>query len=494
MSDSRFNRLNDRELLHTQAFIDGAWTEASDNAKFSVIDPSTSKEIGTVPDMDAEDTRRAIAAAHQAFGTWRKATTVQRNSVLSKLSKLLAEHKEDLATINTLESGKAIGEVEYAQSFGDWFAEEAKRIYGDVIQASSPEQRYMVIRQPVGVCGVITPWNFPLVLVVCKVSAALAAGCTVVIKPAPETPYTALALAELAIRAGVPKGVINVITTSKHIKEVGQELCTNSLVRKIAFTGSINTGKHIMQQCATGVKRVLLELGGNAPFIVFDDADIEAAVEGLIGNKLHNAGQVCVAPNRIYVQSGIHEKFSQFLVHRLKCLRMGNGFDDEVQIGPMISEHARRKVLGQIEDAVKRGGRVLLDGRQKEVDDPSYADGFFLFPTVISEISADALVNREETFGPLLAINVFSTEEEAIALANNTNAGLAAYLYTNNVNRIFRMSEAIEAGAVNVNGGMALDAATPMNGVKESGIGVEGSKYGVEEYMNKKLIAIGIEN
>ncbi|RKP07665.1 succinate-semialdehyde dehydrogenase I [Thamnocephalis sphaerospora] len=488
-------QLKDKKLFRTQAFINGAWVDAASGATLPVIDPATGGQIGTVPEMDVNDTRQAIAAAHGALEEWRKTTTKTRHRILSKWAQLMLEHKDDLATIMTLENGKvsAKGEVVYAQSFVEWFAEEAKRIYGDVIPAPDGGQRCLVVKQPVGVCSIITPWNFPSAMITRKAGAALAAGCTVVIKPAAETPYSALALVELAIRAGVPNGVINIVTTDKHIKDVGHLLCTSDFVSKVSFTGSTSIGKLIMQQCSSGIKRVSLELGGNAPFVVFDDADPEAVVEGLMNSKLRNAGQVCVAPNRIYVQSGIHERLSQLLVARLEKLRVGGGFVENVHVGPLISEQARRKVLEHIEDAVKRGGRVLLDGRQRQIEDITHEGGFFVHPTIISELPTDALVNAEETFGPLLAMSIFDTEEEAIKLANNTKAGLSAYVYTRDISRVFRVSEAIEAGMLSINGAVISSAVTPFGGLKESGIGYEGSKYGVEEYVSKKLIAIGIE-
>ncbi|RKP07664.1 succinate-semialdehyde dehydrogenase [Thamnocephalis sphaerospora] len=485
------SKLKDHELFRTKAFIDGKWVSANDGAKVAVIDPATGKEIGTVPEMGVEETRAAISAASRALVDWRKTTCNERYDILIEWAQLISRHKEDLALLLTMENGKplnqSISEIEYAQSFAQWFAEEAKRIYGEVIQSPLRNQRFMMIKQPVGVCSMVTPWNFPSAMITRKMGAALAAGCTVVLKPAAETPYSALALCELATRAGIPKGVVNIVTTDKHVAEVGLEMCTNDLVRKVSFTGSTNVGKLILKQCADGVKRVSLELGGNAPYIVFDDADLESAVEGIMTAKIINAGQVCTAPNRIYVQSGIYDRFSERLAERMRTLHIGSGLEEGVHVGPVITERARTKVHRHVEDAVTRGARVMVGGAEHRP-----AEGFFIKPTLISDLTDDALVANEETFGPLVAMRRFTTEEEVADLANRTKYGLAGYVFTRDVGRVFRMSESIEAGMICVNSGQLLASeAMPFGGIKESGIGREGSKHGIEEYVDEKLIAIG---
>ncbi|RKP25948.1 succinate-semialdehyde dehydrogenase [Syncephalis pseudoplumigaleata] len=487
-------QLKDASLFRSSAFIDGGWVDAKSNETLHVVDPSTGKSIGTVPDMDVDDVKDAVEAAHRGYDVWKTKTCQERHDILLKWYRLMIEHEEDLAAIMTLENGKAVDEIRYGRSFIQWFAEEARRIYGDVIPSPLHNNRFLVVRQPVGVCSILTPWNFPSAMITRKAGPALAVGCSVVIKPAAETPFSALALCELANRAGIPKGVINVVTTDKHVKEVGYEMCTNPIVRKVSFTGSTAVGKLIMKQCASGMKKVSLELGGNAPFIVFDDADVDTAVQGLLGAKLKGSGQVCIAPNRIYVQEGIHDAFTAQLAERMKKLRIGSGFDEKVTTGPLISERAREKVNKHVEDAVARGARVLLDGRKElEKSEQKESGGYFFHPTLLTDLHDEALISSEETFGPLLAVRKFTSEQEVVELANRTEYGLAAYVYTRDVSRVFHVSEALESGMVGVNSiTLGIDA-TPFGGVKESGMGREGSKYGVEDYVNKKLISIGLQ-
>ncbi|KAI8055654.1 succinate-semialdehyde dehydrogenase I [Syncephalis plumigaleata] len=494
MSHPRIAQLKDAGLFRTSAFIDGKWVAAKSNETLHVVDPSTGKSIGTVPEMNVADAKDAIEAAHRGYNVWKKTTCKERHDILLEWHRLMMVHEQDLATIITLENGKALTEVQYARSFIQWYAEEARRIYGDVIPSATHNNRFLVVRQPVGVCGILTPWNFPIAMITRKAGPALAVGCSVVIKPAAETPFSALAVCELANRAGIPKGVINIVTTDKHVKEIGYEMCTHPVIRKVSFTGSTPVGKLIMKQCSAGVKKVTLELGGNAPFLVFDDADINMAVEGLIGAKLKNSGQVCVAPNRIYVQAGIHDEFVARLAERMKKLRTGSGFDENVTTGPLITERAREKVHRHIEDAVARGGRIVFDGRTVLKESGlKEKGGYFFHPTLLTDLHDEALISSEETFGPLLAIRKFTTEQEGIELANRTQFGLAAYIYTRDVSRVFHVSEAIESGMVGVNSHTLGTDATPFGGIKESGMGREGSKYGVEDYIDKKLISIGLQ-
>ncbi|KAI9597637.1 succinate-semialdehyde dehydrogenase [Syncephalis fuscata] len=454
MSHPRIDQLKDSSLFRTSAFVDGEWVAAKSGDTLPVVDPSTGKSIGTVPEMNVDDVKDALQAAQRGYNVWKKKTCEERHDILLEFSNLMKVHEKDLATILTLENGKAIDEVKYSRSFIQWYAEESRRIYGDVIPAPNHNNRFLVIRQPVGVCSILTPWNFPCAMITRKAGAALAAAA--------ETPYSALALCELAKRAGIPNGVINVITTDKNVKDVGRELCMHSIVRKVSFTGSTAVGKLIMEQCSA-------ELGGNAPFIVF----------GLMQAKLKNSGQVCIAPNRIYIQEGIHDQFASTLTEKMKKLRVGSGFDES-------------KVHKHIDDAVERGGRVLLDGREV-LRQSGQKDGYFFHPTLLTDLHEDALISSDETFGPLLAIKKFSTEEEVIELANKTEFGLAAYVYTRDISRVFHISEALESGMVGVNTSTLGIDATPFGGVKESGSGREGSKYGIEDYVEKKLIAIGLQ-
>ncbi|NYZ14362.1 NAD-dependent succinate-semialdehyde dehydrogenase [Azospirillum sp. RWY-5-1] len=478
--------LADKALFRDRAFIDGNWVAADDGATFAVDDPATGNAIGHVPMMGEVETRRAIAAAQAALPAWRARTAKERATVLRAWFDLILASQEDLARLLTAEQGKPLaearGEVAYAASFIEWFAEEAKRVYGDTIPAPRPENRLIVIKQPVGVVAAITPWNFPAAMITRKVGPALAAGCTVVVKPAEATPFTALALAELGCRAGVPAGVLNVVTGVP--ERIGGELTANPAVRKLSFTGSTRVGKALMAQCAGTVKKVGLELGGNAPFIVFDDADLDQAVAGVLASKFRNAGQTCVCANRILVQDGVYDRFAERLAAAVAGFRVGAGVGDGVTIGPLINAAAVDKALGHVADAVAKGGRVLIGGGRHALG------GNFVEPTVLTGVTAAMVVMREETFGPVAPLFRFAIEAEAIGMANDSDAGLAAYLFSRDIGRIWRVAEALECGMVGINEGVFSNEVAPFGGVKESGIGREGSRYGIEEYLDIKYLCL----
>ncbi|MBV8250310.1 MAG: NAD-dependent succinate-semialdehyde dehydrogenase [Comamonas sp.] len=478
--------LRDPGLLRTEAFIDGAWVGG--DSRFPVHDPATGGHLADVACLGAAEARRAIAAAGAAWPAWRSLTGKERHAVLMRWFQLLLQHQDDIARIMTAEQGKpfveAKGEVAYGASFVEWFAEEAKRGNGETLPQFDNNRRLLVIRQPIGVCAAITPWNFPLAMITRKVAPALAAGCTVVIKPAELTPLTALAVTELAARAGFPPGVLNVLTSDAAGSiAVGRQLCESEVVRHLSFTGSTEVGRLLMARCAPTVKKLALELGGNAPFIVFDDADLDSAVEGAIASKYRNAGQTCVCSNRIYVQDAVYERFVALFAARVQALKVGNGFEADVTQGPLIEPAALDKVQRHIDDAVARGGRIVVGGQRLH--------GQFFAPTVIADASADMLVAREETFGPLAPIFRFATEQEAIAAANATEFGLASYFYSRDMGRIFRVGEALEYGMVGVNAGVIATEHVPFGGVKQSGLGREGSRHGLDEYLEIKYLCLG---
>ena len=481
-------QIQDRNLWRQQCYINGEWADADDGATLEVNNPATRDNLGTVPKMGAAETRRAIEAAEAALPAWRAKTAKERATILRKWYELMMANQEDLAIIMTSEQGKALvesrGEIAYAGSFIEWFAEEAKRIYGETIPQHQADKRIVVIKQPVGVCAAITPWNFPAAMITRKAGPALAAGCTMVIKPASQTPYSALALCELAERAGVPKGVINVVTGSA--SAIGGELTGNPTVRKLSFTGSTEVGKKLMVQCAETVKKTSMELGGNAPFIVFDDADLDAAVEGAIISKYRNTGQTCVCANRIYVQDSVYDAFAQKLAAAVEAkLNVGNGLDEGVTVGPLIDQAALEKVEEHIQDAVGKGAKVALGGARHALG------GTFFQPTILTGVTAAMKVANEETFGPVAPLVRFSTDAEAIAAANNTPFGLAAYFYSRDIGRIWRVAEGLESGMVGINTGLISTEVAPFGGVKESGIGREGSSHGIEEYLEMKYLCIG---
>ncbi len=479
--------LKDKSLFRQQCHIDGAWLDADDGKTLDVKNPANGEKLGTVPKMGADETRRAIAAAAAAFPAWRAKTARERSTVLRRLYDLMMENQEDLAVLMTLEQGKPLaesrGEIAYAASFIEWFAEEGKRIYGDTIPQHQSDKRIVVLREPIGVVAAITPWNFPSAMITRKAGPALAAGCTVVLKPATYTPYSALALAELAGRAGVPKGAFNVVTGSAGA--IGGELTANPIVRKLTFTGSTEIGKVLMRQCAGTVKKMSLELGGNAPFIVFDDADLDAAVEGTIASKYRNSGQTCVCTNRLIVQEGVYDAFALKLSRAVEKLQVGNGMTDGTQQGPLIDPAAVAKVEEHIADALGKGARIVTGGKRHALG------GTFFQPTILADVTPDMAVAREETFGPLAPLFRFSTEEEAIGMANDTEFGLAAYFYTRDLARTWRVSEGLEYGIVGINTGIISTEVAPFGGVKESGIGREGSRYGIEEFLEIKYLCIG---
>jgi succinate-semialdehyde dehydrogenase/glutarate-semialdehyde dehydrogenase len=480
-------QLKDQSLFRQQCYIDGSWCDADAKATVNVVDPANGGVIGTIPRMGAAETRRAIDAADAALAAWRSKLAKERSVILRKWFELMLENQDDLALLMTTEQGKPLaeakGEIAYAASFVEWFAEEAKRIYGDVIPQHQTDKRLIVIKQAIGVCGLITPWNFPAAMITRKAAPALAAGCTVVIKPATQTPYSAFALAELAERAGVPKGVINIVSGSA--SEIGAELTSNDKVRKISFTGSTEIGSLLMKQSAASIKKVSLELGGNAPFLVFDDADLDAAVDGAMASKYRNAGQTCVCANRILVQDSVYDAFAKKLSEKVKALTVGRGTDDGVMIGPLIDEKAVAKVQEHIQDAVSKGAKVAVGGK------PHKLGGLFFEPTVLTGVDTSMKVTREETFGPVAPLFRFKTEEEAVAMANDTEFGLAAYFYARDMGRIWRVGEGIETGIVGVNTGIISNEVAPFGGVKQSGIGREGSHYGIDEYLEVKYLCFG---
>ncbi len=495
MSDdtpSPLSALRDPGLLKTEALIDGQWLPAqAGQTRFAVHDPATGAELAQVANLGPVDCAAAIAAAQRAWPHWRARTAKERAAVMMKWFALIQQHAEDLAQLMTAEQGKpqaeARGEVAYGASFIEWFAEEGRRVYGETIPTTDNHKRYLVLRQPIGVCAAITPWNFPIAMITRKVAPALAAGCPVIIKPAEQTPLSALALAELAQRAGMPSGVFNVLPAdSANSVEIGKVLCTSDVVRHLSFTGSTEVGRILAAQCAPTVKKLSLELGGNAPFIVFDDADLDSAVEGALASKYRNAGQTCVCANRLYAQAGIYEAFVARLADKAQALRVGNGFAPEVQLGPLIDDDAMVKVAAHVADALAHGGRLLAGGQAL----PALGERFFA-PTVIADANAQMLCAKEETFGPVAPVFCFDTEEEGVALANATEFGLASYFYSRDVGRIFRVAEALEYGMVGINTGLISTAEVPFGGVKQSGLGREGARQGMDDYVELKYLCLG---
>jgi succinate-semialdehyde dehydrogenase/glutarate-semialdehyde dehydrogenase len=480
--------LNKKNLLRSRCLIGGGWTNAVTGKTIDVHNPATGELLGTVPSLGREETRQAIAAAEAAWPAWRNRTAHERSRIIRRWHDLIVENQRDLAAIMTAEQGKplaeSMGEILYGASFVEWFAEEGKRVYGDTIPMAQPGKRIVVLKQPVGVCAAITPWNFPSSMITRKAAPALAAGCTVVVKPASQTPFSALALAVLAEEAGLPPGVFNVITGSA--KEIGGELCANPAVRKLSFTGSTEIGKLLMRNCADTVKNISLELGGHAPFIVFDDADVHEAVEGAIASKYRNSGQTCVCANRFIVQDGIYEAFAKKLVQAVKDqLKIGNGFDEGVNQGPLIDLNAVFRMEEQVKDAVAKGARLGCGGQRLG------GNGFFFEPTVLLDAKPNMRIAQEETFGPLAPLFRFSTEKEAVALANDTPYGLASYFYSRDIGRCWRVAENLEYGMVGINTGIMSTESAPFGGIKESGIGREGSKYGLDEYLELKYLCLG---
>ena len=477
---------SDSPLFRQQAHIDGEWIGADSGAVFDVHNPATGECIGKVPDMGADETARAIAAAQTALPAWRRLLAKDRSAVLRRWFELIVASRDELARLLTTEQGKplaeAAGEIMYAASFVEWFAEEAKRTNGDVIPTNAQDRRLLVMREPVGVCAAITPWNFPAAMITRKVAPALAAGCTVVVKPAEQTPFTALALAVLAEQAGFPKGVLNVVTGDP--VAIGGTLTASPVVRKLSFTGSTEVGRLLMAQCAPTVKKLSLELGGNAPFIVFDDADLDAAVEGALASKYRNTGQTCVCANRLLVQAGIYDRFAERLAAAVGEFRVGPGIEAGVSLGPLIDDAAVAKVEAHIADAVAKGARVLTGGARHALG------GTFFAPTVLADVTPAMRVAREETFGPVAPLFRFDTDEEAVRMANDTEFGLAAYFYSRDVGRIFRVAEALEYGMVGVNTGLMSNEISPFGGIKQSGVGREGSSYGIDEYLEMKSICL----
>lgn len=480
-------KISDKGLLRTQAYIDGQWIDADSGATQDVLDPATGKVVGAVAKCGTAETRRAIEAAEKAQVEWRKVNVKERAKLLRQWFTLIMEAQEDLAQIMTAEQGKPLaesrGEIAYGASYVEWFAEEGKRAYGDTIQPPANDKRVVVIKQPVGVVACITPWNFPNAMLTRKIAPALAAGCTVVCKPANETPLSALALAELAERAGIPAGVINIMAGIT--REIGAELTSNPIVRKLTFTGSTEVGKLLIEQCAATVKRTSMELGGNAPFIVFDDADIEAAVQGAIICKFRNAGQTCVCANRLLVQEGVYDEFCEKFAAATAQLKMGDGSDDGVTVGPLINEGAANDVAEFVQDAVAGGANVVAGGEASDLGK------CFVEPTILTNVNDQMRVFREEIFGPVAPVFKFKTEDEAIAIANDTEFGLACYFYSRDIGRIWRVGEALEYGIVGINEGIISNEMAPFGGMKESGQGREGSKYGLDDYMEIKYMCMG---
>ena len=491
MSDAKNSNnilgLSDPDLLRMQCLIAGEW-RGSESAVCDVSNPASGALLGTVPDFGAEETNAAIDAAKAAFPIWAKKTAKQRAQILRRMYELMLEHQDDLARILTAEQGKPLaeakGEIIYAASFLEWFGEEAKRMYGDVIPGHAVDKRIMVLRQPIGVVSMITPWNFPSAMLARKVGPALAAGCTVVCKPALQTPYSALAYGVIAERAGLPSGVLNIVTGSRS-SAIGAAMTSHPAVRKLSFTGSTGVGKKLMAQCAEGMKRVSLELGGNAPFIVFDDADLDAAVEGAIASKYRNTGQTCVCANRLFIQDSVYDAFATKLASAVKAMRVGDGLQGATDQGPLIDANALAKVEEHVADATSRGARVLAGGRRHALG------GTFYEPTLLADVDSSMLIANEETFGPVAPMFRFKTEEEVIALANDTEFGLASYFYTRDLARSWRVAEALECGIVGINTGIISTEVAPFGGIKQSGTGREGSKYGLNDYTELKYIGIG---
>ena len=479
--------LKDPSLFRQQAFVGGQWCDANERATFPVTNPATGETIGNVPLMGAAETRRAIAAANEAWAGWRAKTAKERSAILRKWNDLMLANADDLALIMTVEQGKPLseskGEIGYAASFIEWFAEEAKRVSGDTLPSPWADRRIVVTKEPIGVCAAITPWNFPAAMITRKVGPALAAGCPMVVKPAEGTPFSALAMAVLAERAGVPAGVFSVVTGDA--RAIGGEMTANPTVRKLSFTGSTEVGRLLMQQSASTVKKLSLELGGNAPFIVFDDADLDAAVEGAMASKYRNAGQTCVCANRIYVQDGVYDAFADKLVAAVRKLKVGNGLEPGVTQGPLIDEDAVKKVELHVADATAKGGRVLTGGKRHTLGHT------FFEPTVIAGVTTEMRVAKEETFGPVAPLFRFKTDADAIAMANDTEFGLASYFYSRDIGRIWRVAEALESGMVGINTGLISNEVAPFGGVKQSGLGREGSKYGMDDYLVIKYLCMG---
>jgi succinate-semialdehyde dehydrogenase/glutarate-semialdehyde dehydrogenase len=480
-------KLQDERLFRQHCYIDGEWVDAIGRATIKVTNPANGETLGTVPKMGAEETRRAIEAADRALPAWRAKTAKERAQILRRWFDLLMANQDDLATLMTAEQGKPLaeakGEIAYAASFIEWFGEEGKRVYGDTIPSHGADKRIVVIKEPIGVCAAITPWNFPAAMITRKCGPALAAGCTMVLKPATATPFSALALCELAERAGVPKGVFSCVTGGA--TEIGGEMTSNPTVRKLTFTGSTEIGKLLMEQCAGTVKKVSLELGGNAPFIVFDDADIEMAVRGAIASKYRNAGQTCVCANRILVQEGVYDAFTKRLAEAAGAMKVADGFEPGAVIGPLIDMKAIEKVEAHIGDALKKGAKIVIGGKR------SALGGSFFEPTVLTDVTTDMLITREETFGPVAPLYRFKTEAEAIRMANDTEFGLAAYFYSRDIGRIWRVAEALEYCIVGINEGIISTEIAPFGGMKESGIGREGSHYGIDEFLEVKYLCMG---
>lgn len=483
-----FNRLKDPALLKTQCYIDGQWCDADGKAVIEVNNPATGEILASVPKMGRAEAKRAVDAAQKALKVWQAKTAKERSNILRKWFNLMMEAQDDLALILTLEQGKPLaeakGEIAYGASYFEWYAEEAKRIYGDTIPGPSADKRILVLKQPIGVCAAITPWNFPNAMITRKAAPALAAGCTFVIRPASQTPLSALAIAVLAERAGVPAGVFNVITGSS--SEIGEVLTTDDAVKKFSFTGSTEVGRLLQAQCASTIKKTSMELGGNAPFIVFNDADVDAAVQGALACKFRNAGQTCVCANRIYAQSGIYDEFVRKLTEAVRAFKVGKGWEEGVNFGPVIDENAVAKVEEHIADAVAKGGEVVLGGKRHELG------GLFFEPTIVRNATPDMKVAKEETFGPLAPVFKFETEEEVLGYANDTEFGLASYFYARDIGTITRVSEGLEYGMVGVNTGILSNEAAPFGGVKQSGLGREGSKYGMDDYVEIKYVLLTI--
>jgi succinate-semialdehyde dehydrogenase / glutarate-semialdehyde dehydrogenase len=481
-------QLKDPTLLRHEAFIDGEWQGADDASTFEVVDPATGQSLGYVPNMGAVETRRAIDAANRAWPAWRKKTAKERAAIMRRWYELMLENADDLAMILTREQGKPLaeakGEIVYAASFIEWFAEEGKRVSGDTLASPAADKRIVVTKEPIGVCAAITPWNFPSAMITRKVGPALAAGCPIVVKPAEATPFSAFAMAVLAERAGLPKGVLNILTGDP--KLIGAELTSNPVVRKLSFTGSTQVGRLLMAQSAPTVKKVSLELGGNAPFIVFDDADIDAAVEGAIASKYRNSGQTCVCTNRFYVHDRVYDEFAEKLGAAVERLKVGNGVDGGVLLGPLINDAAVQKVESHIHDAVEKGARVVIGGKRHAL-----GHGFFE-PTVLADVTSAMKIAKEETFGPLAPLFRFSSDEEVVRMANDTEFGLAAYFYSRDIGRVWRVAEALEYGMVGINTGLISNEVAPFGGVKQSGLGREGSRYGIEDYLVIKYLCMGV--
>jgi succinate-semialdehyde dehydrogenase/glutarate-semialdehyde dehydrogenase len=480
--------LDDKNLFRNQCYINGQWIEPLPGETMTVSNPATGAVIGTVPKLNAARIQDAIQAAHAALPAWRRRLAAERSALLRRWHDLILENKEDLARLMTAEQGKPLaesrGEIAYAASFIEWFAEEGKRVYGDTIPTFDRDKRVIVVKEPVGVCAAITPWNFPAAMIARKAGPALAVGCTLIVKPAEQTPYSALALAALAERAGIPPGVFNIVTGDADV--IGRELTGHPLVRKLTFTGSTETGRLLMKQCSATVKRLSLELSGNAPFIVFDDASLDDAVEGAVASKYRNTGQTCVCANRFFIHDRIYDAFAAALAQRVQKFIVGDGFACETQQGPLINQHAVMKVEAQIANAVRKGAQIVLGGQRHELG------GNFFQPTILADVTPEMAVAREETFGPVAPLIRFTTEEDVIRMANDTDSGLAAYLYSRDIGRVWRVSEALEYGMVGINTGLISTAVAPFGGMKQSGIGREGSRYGIDDYLEIKYLCIGI--